>query len=155
MIVFHLALVATDAAGKIIPPRTKKNSPQIVGRMKRPILLPSEAYREWEKAATLTLLKARLIERYMRDGKPALRLTQGSPINYDVNARVLIYRHALIGDIVGYFQAVADFLEHIGVLQNDKHIVSWDGSRMLKDAAHPRYEITLESVGPVQEGFDG
>ena len=41
---------------------------------------------------------------------------------------------------------VADALEEAGVVLNDSLIASWDGSRLLKDAANPRVEITLEEL---------
>jgi hypothetical protein len=47
---------------------------------------------------------------------------------------------------VGYYQGLADLLESRGILANDKHIVSWDGSRLLKDAARPRVELILTPV---------
>ena len=56
------------------------------------------------------------------------------------------YGRKLIGDAVGYYQAVADWLELAGALVNDKWIVSWDGSGMRKDQACPRVEVTLTEV---------
>jgi Holliday junction resolvase RusA-like endonuclease len=113
------------------PPRTKKNSGQFVsigkGEKKRTIMLPSKAYREWEQ---LVLGQAK---------KQAGDLC----IDYPVNARLMIYRERATGDAVGYYQAVADALEKAGLLKNDRFIVSWDGSRLLKDAAQPRVEVEL------------
>ena len=42
--------------------------------------------------------------------------------------------------------ALADALEEAGIVENDRLIVSWDGSRLLKDAATPRIEVMLEAV---------
>jgi Holliday junction resolvase RusA-like endonuclease len=113
------------------PPRTKKNKPQFIsigkGDKKRTIILPSKAYREWEQ---LVLGQAK-----KQAGKVC--------IDYPVNARLIVYRERAIGDAVGYYQAVADVLEKAGVLKDDRWIVSWDGSRLLKDADRPRVEVEL------------
>jgi len=66
------------------------------------------------------------------------------PITDEVNCRALFYRDALRGDAVGYYQALADALEEAGIVKNDRLIVSWDGSRLLKDADIPRIEVTLD-----------
>ena len=113
------------------PPRTKKNSGQFVsigkGEKKRTIILPSKAYREWEKQV--------LGEAKKQAGSLA--------IDYPVNARVIFYRERATGDAVGYYQAIADVLQKAGVLKDDRYIVSWDGSRLAKDAVKPRVEVEL------------
>ena len=115
-------------------PRTKKNSSQIVRAGARPRILPSCAYRTWAAQALPALRAA------------AARARLG-PIAEPVNCRALIYRDALRGDAVGFYQAIADLLEDAGILENDRWVVAWDGSRMLKDAARPRVEILL-TVAP-------
>lgn len=55
----------------------------------------------------------------------------------------LLCRDADRGDLVGYLQGLADLLEKRGVVANDKWIQSWDGSRLAKDKANPRVELTL------------
>jgi Holliday junction resolvase RusA-like endonuclease len=45
-------------------------------------------------------------------------------------------------------QALADTLEAAGVVPDDKYIAAWDGSRLLKDAADPRVEVTLTPMEP-------
>jgi hypothetical protein len=69
------------------------------------------------------------------------------PIDYPVNCRALFYRDANRGDAVGLYQGLADVLEHGGVVTNDKYLVSWDGSRLLKDSARPRVEVELIAIG--------
>src|SRR5690349_6221330 len=92
----------------LAPPRTKKNSGQFVsigrGDKKRNIILPSPAYRAWEK---LVLSQAK------QQGRDI-------GIDYPVNARVTVYRERATGDAVGYYQAVADVLEKAGVLKDDR-----------------------------------
>jgi Holliday junction resolvase RusA-like endonuclease len=115
------------------PPRTKKNS----GEMWRPKqggtrYMPSPAYRRWEAAAL-----------------PQLRIQWAgrAAITGPVNVRATFYREANVGDAVGYYQALADALEKAGVVENDKLIVSWDGTRMRKDAERPRIEFEIEPGG--------
>jgi hypothetical protein len=111
-------------------PRTKKNSAQIVRSGFRPRLIPSAAFRAWNRVAQVQLVSVR----------PA------QPIATGVNCRALFYREALRGDAVGFYQALADALEDAGVVVDDKFIVSWDGSRLLKDAINPRIEVILEAA---------
>lgn len=112
-------------------PRTKKNHGRRIKRGNRIFHVPSEAHEAWAGAAVLQLA--------------AQNRARGC-IDWDVNCRALIYRDAKRGDAVGYYQAIADALQAAGVLINDVCVVSWDGSRMFKDAANPRVEITLDAV---------
>lgn len=107
-------------------PRTKKNS---LRRFRpkgsnRTLSMPSKAWTEWNRTAHV-------------EGKPS------EPITYEVNCFAIFYRDALRGDAVGYYQGLADLLEKHGVVDDDKRIVSWDGSRLLKDAKNPRVEVEL------------
>jgi len=67
------------------------------------------------------------------------------PIKEPVNCAAIFYRDALRGDAVGYYQGLADVLEYYRIVEDDRFIVSWDGSRLEKDAKNPRVEVTLES----------
>jgi len=150
-----LTILAVNKHNEIIPPRTKKNHSRIVmpKGWKRPLLLPSEEYVEWEEAALLSFCVAGIIKKYMttssRTGKPkeAYKLAKGEPVNWPVNCRALVYRHMINGDSTGFYQAVGDFLQKAGFLLNDKLIAQWDGSRLLKDANRPRVELELTPVG--------
>lgn len=111
------------------PPRTKKNHSRLVWNGQRPRILPSKAYEDWEAVA---LAKCKI---------------QGAKyIGVPVNCRANIYRDKATGDAVGYYQALADFLQKACVVLDDKWIVSWDGTRMSKDADNPRVELTLEAA---------
>jgi hypothetical protein len=112
-------------------PRTKKNHGSVIQRGKRRFHIPSAAWTAWVRAAR--------IEAYEQWGTPGC-----IPLGLTVNCRALFYRDADRGDAVGYYQGLADLLETRGVVANDRLIVSWDGSRMLKDTANPRVEVTLE-----------
>jgi Holliday junction resolvase RusA-like endonuclease len=112
-------------------PRTSKNH---TWRTKAGHQMPSMAYMEWNRQAVVHCLLVRACGR------------SNLPVRTEVNCCALFYREALTGDAVGYYQALADTLEKAGIVENDRLIVSWDGSRMLKDAKNPRVEVTLESV---------
>ena len=110
-------------------PRTKKNSMQINTRGGSPVPFPSKAWRKWLKTAVIV-------------GDAPARL--GFPIGHPVNCRAIFYRDRRIGDAVGFYQGLADLLEKRGVLEDDKWIVSWDGSRLDCDRERPRVEVELE-----------
>ncbi len=116
------------------PPRTKKNSGSVIKRGGRKFHIASDAYREWDAAAQQQLA----VFRASTDWK--------LPLLCDVNCAALFFRHALVGDAVGFYQALADILQNGGIVKNDKQIVQWDGSRMLKDAANPRVIVRLEPM---------
>lgn len=113
-------------------PRTKKNSGRIVTRGRHPRILPSKAYELWDAAAQVQLAS-------MRSQAPGT-----FPISANVNCSARFYRDALRGDAVGFYQALADTLEKAGIVENDSQIVSWNGSRLMKDSENPRVEFTLE-----------
>lgn len=111
-------------------PRTKKNSQRVVPRGRRHIPLPSKAWADWAADA------APKIEAWAQRMKLA-------PLAYPVNCAAVFYRDALRGDAVGFYQGLADLLEKAGIVEDDKWIVSWDGSRLRKDASRPRVELVL------------
>jgi len=50
-------------------------------------------------------------------------------------------------DLINLEEATADILEAAGIIDNDRNIVSWDGSRIVGvDKENPRAEITIEEV---------
>lgn len=123
----------------IIPgaPRTKKNHGQrlkVGGIVKN---VPSAAYLQWNDTAQYWLARFRS----MRDA-----CNVRIPIAFPVNAAAVFYREALVGDAVGFYQGLADALQEGGILADDKWIVSWDGSRLRKDAERPRVEVTIATA---------
>lgn len=142
-----LTLMAINKENQIIPPRTKKNHPQIIPNFKRPILLPSPEYLEWERAGLRTLLERKMLSREKNEKGKWVYSYNGDAINWPVNCKALIYREKLSGDAVGFYQAIGDFLEVAGIVTNDRLIVSWDGSRLEKDPKRPRIELELTPVG--------
>lgn len=140
----HVILYSRDHRGNTIPPRTKKNSGEIlcpheIKSLKFHAIQPSPEYRMWDAGCS----RAAVYDRTA----PA--------ITYPVNCAALIYREKNLGDAVGFYQAIADTLEKLGIVKNDKHIVSWDGSRLLKDADNPRVEVTLTAIAGAQPALFG
>ena len=113
--------------------RTKKNSGRIVPRGNRHIILPSEAWQRWCDAVAPKM-------------REALAEAGHVPIDFPVNCKALFYRDALRGDACGFYQGLADLLEHGGVVANDKWITRWDGSRLCKDSSRPRIELELTRI---------
>lgn len=114
-------------------PRTKKNSQQIWlnKRTGARFIAPSKCANNWTQIAVRQLIEQRA---------DALELAR------PLNCCALIYRERSTGDACNYYQAIADALEASGAVVNDKWIVSWDGSRLLKDSVIPRTEIVLTFV---------
>lgn len=119
-----------------IAPRTKKNSQQIVWKGGRPIIIPSAAYKMYEREARAFLTPV------------------ASPIDYPVNVKCLYYmptRRRV--DLSNLLNSTLDILVHYGVLLDDNRniVYSVDGSRVLYDKASPRTEI---EITPITEGVE-
>lgn len=115
-------------------PRTKKTGQRIVKVGKFTKIIPSKAYLDWEKTA--------LIELAPHIG----RLRHLLPLAFEMSCAAAIYRDAERGDACNYYQAIADMLQKAGIISNDVLIRHWDGSRLLKDAARPRIELTIQEI---------
>jgi hypothetical protein len=128
-------------------PRTKKTSNRIIripgknGSKGFTKVLPSKAFCDWQDAALKEVIQTKFT--LMRRGVHL-------PITCGVQIRALVFREAAIGDAVGFYQAIGDFLQEAGILANDRQIVHFDGSRLLKDALRPRVEIEIFQVEPEQ-----
>src|SRR5438552_1669262 len=99
------------------PPRTKKNSARIDTRGGRIRKLPSKAYEAWNDMVQPQLMLVRI------------KAPEGLlPITCPINVEARFFRHADVGDAVGFYQGLADVLEEGGIVQDDSQIRSWDGS---------------------------
>lgn len=136
-------------------PRTKKNHGRLLkfgGRLK---MVPSASWCSWRNAAVPPIKWA--LKRihagepmvyagftYLGADKTAAADPRiRAPLAHPVNCRALFYRDRAVGDAVGFYQGVADLLQEAGVLVDDVWIVSWDGSRLLKDSTCPRVDVVL------------
>lgn len=121
------------------PPRTKKNSSRIVRAGSRPVIIPSKAWTVW-------CTNALLLEPHRGNKLRAYKLTE--PITAPVNCCATFYadRHGRNADAVGLYQGLADLLEKRGVVDDDKYIISWDGSRVLPPppGIGPHTRVVLE-----------
>lgn len=107
-------------------------------------VVPSEYYRAWHKQAKPQLLVWRA----------QMRVAQIPTIDIPVNVAAIFYRDAETGDAVGYYQGLADALQTAEILVDDKLIVQWDGSRMMKDARNPRIEVKITTLAGGQTRMD-
>ena len=123
-----------------MPPVTKKNHQQIVvpkGK-KRPIVIPSPQYRQYEKDAVW----------FLKPRPPR-------PIECAVNVKCEFYLPTRRRtDLNNLLEAVTDLLVHAGILADDHYCIveSHDGSRCYVDRDNPRTEITITRiVDPAKE----
>lgn len=117
-----------------IEPKTKKNSQRIVkikdryGRP-RPIIVPSQSYVDYEKAA--------------------IPFCPKEHIDYAVNVKAIYFRrkHHRV-DLTNLESALMDVLVKAGTLKDDSCsiVVSTDGSRVLYDKDNPRTEVEITAV---------
>lgn len=113
-----------------IDPKTKKNSQQIITVKGRHIIVPSSAYRKYEKQAIGYFPKMEAID------KP-------------VNVKCLFYMQTKRRvDLTNLLECADDVLVKGGILADDNSniIVSHDGSRVLYDKENPRTEIEITEV---------
>jgi hypothetical protein len=100
------------------------------------LVLPSPDYREVAKRLVPALAKA-----WKEAGAPAPLGSQGEGLS--VNAQfVLGPRQA--PDATGLYDALADLLQESGIIENDRRIEHWDGSRRIRDdRSNPRTEVSI------------
>jgi Holliday junction resolvase RusA-like endonuclease len=124
-------------------PRTKKNSLRRIRRGIRTFTVSSEAHEAWEKSAVLQLQA-----RHHKEAAASLLHLgyPGQPCAVPVNLCATIYRVKDVGDLGNYLAAICDALEKAGVVENDRLIGGFDGSRLLTDAKRPRVEIALRPL---------
>ena len=123
--------------------RIKKNSRRIInvwqkrrGQKSRkiPKIIPSEAYIRWEKEARASLANE-------------LRVRGGNffPISGPVWVEAVMYYSGQRFDLSGALESVGDAFEDY-LWENDKQIVSWDGSRVEHDKSNPRTVLTVRAL---------
>lgn len=124
-------------------PITKKNHQRIVGGARK-FIIQSKVYLDFQDSC-LWQIK----EQY-----------QGEMIKDKVHLRVYYYMpdRRSRPDLVNLLQATCDILEKARVIENDRNIISFDGSRIKEiDKLNPRTEIYLKmdiKVYPVENIFD-
>ena len=112
-------------------PITKKNSQQIVlAKDGRRFVIQSKQYLKYEKDCLW-----QIIAQY-----------KGEVIIDKLNLQAHYYMpDKRKPDLINLIQATCDILEKAKVIENDKNIVSFDGSRIMRiDKDNPRVEIRIE-----------
>ena len=110
-------------------PRTKKNNSRIIYSKGRPILLPSEAYIQFEK-----------------DCEPYLEPLN---IDYPINVGAIYHRPDRRRiDLCNLHEALCDVLVKYKVVKDDNCniIASMDGSKVIYDKENPGIELTITEV---------
>lgn len=111
-------------------PRTKKNSGRIALINNRHVLLPSKAYKAYERVALMQLARVQAVH---------------GPVS--VLCRYYLQNRAHWPDLVGLLQATSDILQAAGVIGDDKYIVNYDGSMIAGlDKNNPRVEIIIHQI---------
>lgn len=114
-----------------VSPVTKKNSQRIVMRGNKPIILPSEKFKEYESLALWYIPK------------------KGMPIDFPVNVRCLFYMPSNRQcDLTNHLEAIDDVMVKAGLLKDDNYkiIASHDGSRVFVDKNNPRTEVEITRI---------
>ena len=114
-----------------ITPVTKKNSQRIVMRGNRPMILPSEKFKEYESAALWFIPK------------------RGIPIDFPVNVKCVFYMpNNRLCDLTNHLESIDDVMVRGGLLKDDNYkiLVSHDGSRVLVDKNNPRTEVEITKI---------
>lgn len=106
--------------------RSKKNSKMVIKAGGRWIIIPSTAYRKWEKQAR----------------KCSIEQGGNRKLTCDVHVKVSAFYKGQRPDLSGVLESVGDCLEGI-VWVNDRQIVSWDGSCLIHDKDNPRTWVTV------------
>lgn len=125
-----------------IKPRTKKNHMQLVTlKTGRQMLLPSKAYKQFEKEVLNFVADNPLIIKSNEEFK--------LPIQEQINLKCLFYKEKdYKADLAGYIQAIQDVLVKAGVIIDDNHkvIVSTNESKVFLDRDNPRIEIEITKI---------
>lgn len=111
-------------------PITKKNSQQIIFAHGHSMIIPSKAYREYEREC----------KKY---------LPQCETIDYSINLKAIFYRKdKRKSDLSNHLEALQDILVKHKVIADDNYtiVASVDGSRVMVDKENPRTEIIIEKL---------
>lgn len=119
-----------------LAPTTKKNSNQIIKAKGRYMIIPSSAYKKYEKESGKYMPKT-------------------EPITDQVNVKCIYYMptHRRV-DLSNLLSCTLDVLVKHRVLDDDNSniVVSMDGSRVEYDKENPRTEIEITLINRPSEG---
>lgn len=114
--------------------RSKKNSQKIIWNRntKRPMIIQSDIYREFERECGKFLLKYK-----------------GNKITYPVNLKCLFtVSDRKKRDLTNLENAIADILVKYEILEDDNYniLAGWDGSRIIYEKGKKNIEIIIEKM---------
>ena len=115
-------------------PITKKNSQRIVlTKNNKRFIIQSKQYLDYENNC-LWQLKAQY---------------KDETIKSKLNLKAYYYMpDRRIPDLINLLQSTCDILEKARIIENDKNIISFDGSKIMGiDKENPRAEIIIEGLG--------
>ncbi len=96
------------------------------------VITPGKAYKKWEPLARLAI---------------RTQLPVGFKIITEpITVKMLAYFKGARPDLCGAEESIGDCLEGL-VWEDDRQIVSWDGSRCIHDLKNPRTEVFIELEG--------
>lgn len=115
-----------------LAPISKKNSQRILinSRTGKPFIMPSAAYKDYEREA-------------------ALFIPRGVQINEPVNVKCLFYMPTRRKcDLTNLLEAIDDILVKTGLLADDNYTIieAHDGSRVYHSKNLPRTEVYIERI---------
>lgn len=113
-------------------PRTKKNSQQIIFAKGRYMVIPSKAYKQFE-----------------RDCLKQIMAIYRQKIDRPINIKATFYMQTRRKvDLTNLLEAVDDMLVKAEVIQDDNRdiIAGHDGSRVYYDKERPRIEIEIQKI---------
>lgn len=119
-----------------LPPRTKKNSQQIILIGGRPRIIPSRLYKEYESNCAYFM--------------PRIEETIDRPVNVKAVYYMPTRRRV---DLCNLHEALCDVLVHYGIVADDNSniIATMDGSRVEYCKDNPRTEVVISEVEPWNE----
>lgn len=120
-----------------VAPRTKKTHNQTVIRNGRAIVLPSKQYQAFEREA---MTYAVLIRSNLR------LLGIQTPIKGTVIVSPTFIYDRTQGDENGYMQALGDWLQKAGIVENDRDI-HWHNTQREKNSTSPAIVFTINIQG--------
>lgn len=115
-------------------PRTKKNSPRVVERKGKPVVLPSKAYETYCNKCLNYLRRCKIPKDIL-------------PIKEPVNVQVLYYMPTNRRvDLTNLLEATDDILVDAGILEDDNSdiVMGHDGSRVYKGEEYPRAVVYIQ-----------
>ena len=111
-------------------PRTKKNGSRIaLTPDNKRVLLPSKAYKAYEKVALIQLARVQAVH---------------GPVS--VLCRYYLQDRKSWPDLVGLLQATSDILQAAKVIDDDKYIVNYDGSMIAYNTSNQREQRIMRGI---------